>query len=291
MKHIAEAENIVIGKGKGDEAGYTIYRNNNKELVEKIKAVTIPEDTFENWNGEVCKIESTTSDGQYLCKTLKGKTLLVDKKSYTKYRENEKLNKINNLYPVAKYFNENFGYYFGDKLVIVGGGSKGSYDGLGKVNESVSNLLNVVDDSHIIVGACFKPKWVGFHFCHFNEEGNYVNRDYNLDLNYYLKLPAPITQNELIEKISAAIPDLPYMYCDKKNIWFTDTFAYIMKINFDEEAEDYSLNLEKIPVKKNGKFGKQYVKQFSMPKKGLLMSSKGEIIERILPVINKLRLK
>lgn len=289
---IETVENIVIGKGKGDEAGYTIYRNKNKELVEKIKAVTIPEDTFENWDGEVCKIESTTSDGQYLCKTLKGKTLLVDKKSYTKYRENEKLNKINNLYPVSKYFNENFGYYFGNKLVIVGGGSKGSYDDLGKVNVAVSDFgMDVFEDGSIYTGVCFKPQWVEVHFCHFNEEGNYVNRDYNLDLKRYLKSPAAITKYELIEKISAAIPDSLYMYCEKKSIWFSDSFAYVFKTNFDEKDEFFSFRLDKVPVKENGKFGKQFVKQFSMPKKGLRESSKGEIIERLLPVINKLRLK
>lgn len=49
---IEAVENIVTEKGKGDEAGYTIFRNNNKELVEKIKAVTILEDTFEYWVGK-----------------------------------------------------------------------------------------------------------------------------------------------------------------------------------------------------------------------------------------------
>jgi hypothetical protein len=289
---IETVENIVIGKGKGDESEYTIFRNNNKELVEKIKAVTIPEDVFEDWDGEKYKIESTTSDGQYLCKTLKGKTILVDKKSHNECRKNEKLNKINNLYPVSKYFNENFGYYFGDKIIIVGGNSKGGYNDLGKVNVATLDFYNnFSEDGSIYVSSCFKSRMVGFHFCHFNEEGNYVNRDYNLDLKRLLKYPAPITQQELIEKVSAAIPDLPYMYCEKKNIWFTDSFAYTLKITFDEKDEYFGFSIEKIPVKENGKFGKQYVNQFSMPKRGLLESSKNEIVERILPVINKLRLK
>jgi hypothetical protein len=44
-------------------------------------------------------------------------------------------------------------------------------------------------------------------------------------------------------------------------------------------------------MKENGKFGKQYTKQFAMPKTGLVDSSKNDIMERIIPVINKLRLK
>jgi hypothetical protein len=283
-------ESIVLGKREGGE--YTAFRNTNQELVEKIKAVTIPEDTFENWDGVACTIESKTPDGQLLCKDSKGKSLLVSESEYKTFRKHEKLNKINRLYPVSKYFNEQFGYYFGEKVIIVGGHASPNYDALGKINVSESKFKPYFsEDGSISVGVCLSPQMVGFHFCYFDEDGNYVNRDYNLDLKRHLKERPAITKNELIEKVSAAIPGMKYMYSEKKGIWFTDSFAYTLDINIDEKEKYFNFNLQRVPVKENGKFGKQYTKQFAMPKTGLVDSSKNDIMERIIPVINKLRLK
>jgi len=283
---IKELKKLIIGK----EDDYTIFRNNDAELVKKIKSVTIPEDTFKCWEG-TSKIESETSDGQYLCKNKKGKSFIISKSEYKSYRKREKLNLINKLYPVSDYFNEHFGYYFGNKIVIVGGSSKGDYDDLGKINESTIDFKPYFDeDGSVSVRACFKSRWVGFHFCHFNEDGNYVNRDYNLNLEYHLKQEQVITKDEIIERVSATIPDVRYMYSEQKNTWFTDSFAYILDIDINEKDKDFRFSLQRVPMKENGKFGKQYTKQFAMPKRGLVDSSKSEIMERIIPVINKLKL-
>ena len=290
MIDVEDKESIIIGKREGGE--YTVFRNTNQELVEKIKAVTIPEDTFENWDGVACTIESKTSDGQFLCKDPNGKSFLISKGEYNRCKKDEKLNKINRLYPVSKYFNDQFGYYFGEEIIIVGGHASPNYDALGKINVSKSDFIPYFsEDGSISVGVCFKPQMVGFHFCYFDEDGNYVNRDYNLDLKYHLKQRPAITKNEIIERVSAAIPDIGYMYSEKKGMWFTDSFAYTLSTDCDKKSGYFRFNLDRVPLKQNGKFGKQYTKQFAMPKRGLVKSSKNEIMERIIPVINKLKLK
>jgi len=63
----------VIGKGKKDSdiEGYTIFKNHDEELVAKIKAVTVSEETFEyedifSSESGTCRVEKEM-DGQLLC--------------------------------------------------------------------------------------------------------------------------------------------------------------------------------------------------------------------------------
>lgn len=306
----------VIGKGEKDSdiQGYTIFKNHDEELVAKIKAVTISEDTFEYDNMFFAGIEVTCRvekemDGQLLCIGPKNKRFFLDHDEYKEIRKTELLNKINNLYPVHKYWNQNFGEKFGDKIIKISGSDKEMrYDDLEKVSQIESELSIDMDRKNMSVWLSLNTEWASVMFCHFDTEGNYVNRDYNLDIVAESKRKQA-SRNEIIKTIKHNIPNEEFQYAN--NIWFTEEYAIQLRYSTPDESSENkneSLDIEEEEREgvqnigfslvtharnKNGTYGSKYAK-IKKPKETATQTpaqAKEYIMEKIIPVINALKLK
>ncbi|MHA1483132.1 MAG: hypothetical protein ACTSQA_06820, partial [Candidatus Heimdallarchaeaceae archaeon] len=77
---------LVLGSCSRDSdegTGFTIYKNTNEDIVNKIKSIEISTDTFTEWGkkGE-CKIQNDLGNGQFLCVEKKKKNSVKDADSF-----------------------------------------------------------------------------------------------------------------------------------------------------------------------------------------------------------------
>lgn len=307
----------VIGHGeKGtDIEGYTIFKNHDEELVAKIKAVTIPEDTFE-YDGfnypechGTCKIEQEL-DGQLMCIGPNGKRFFLDPEEYKIMREEELLKKINELYPVYKYFNENFGNIIGDTKITLFDKSKQKGDYFNRYDDQIAIIsqLEIEDYDEDLFSISYQEKAGGrIMFCFFDENGNYVNRDYNIDIVEMSK-EKPKTHKDIINIVSKKLKNT-YQFCN--NTWYTENYALkIRVVGQDEDEDDYNDyndndknndNDESFVDEKIGftmvrykfnpsskKYGKARDK-IKIPKNPVT-HTKEQVMEYVLPIINKMNL-
>ena len=293
----------VIGQGeKGtDIKGYTIFKNHDEELVAKIKAVTIPEDTFE-YDGfdypechGTCKIEQEL-DGQLMCVGPNKKRFFIDPKEYKEMREEELLKKINTLYPVYKYFNENFGEVIGDTKIMLFDKSKNKVDLFNRYDEQIAIMSELEIDDEDPLSISYQEKSGGrIMFCFFDESGNYVNRDYNIDIVEMSK-EKPKTHEDIINIVSKRLKCNTYQFCN--NTWFTENYALKIKTinqNYnDNEAEslvDKKIGFTMYKYKFNPstkKYGKS-IDKIKSPKNPVT-HTKEHVMEYILPIINQMNL-
>ncbi len=292
----------VLGKGSEDSdiEGYTIFKNHDEELVKKIKSVKLSEDSFEYegfMNGifGTCKIEKEI-DGQLQCIGPKNKRFFLDPEEYKEIRERELLNKINRLYPVSDYFNDNFGNVIGEtKIKVITLDKEANYNALDKVM-AIESELEISDYNENIFSVSFSEGRGGsIMFCHFDINGNYVNRDYNVDIVEMSKTK-PTTKKQILNKAQKYINNPTYTYFD--NTWYCEDYA--MRINIIDESEQereensfvdgsVGFSIQKYPYNSNSKkYGKSYDK-VKKPKEGIIHTKK-DILEQIQPIINKMNL-
>lgn len=279
----------VVVLGKAEEGNYTVFKNHDEELVNKIKAVKIDDDTFPYHgfiaNSDTCKIDKELPNGKFQCSDEEGNVFTLDKEDIEDAKRTALLNKINNLYPVHKYFHENFG----TRIRVSGTKEECDYDDLSKCGYSERRI-----DTYTYQGVGAKIEtghWVSIMFCYFNEEGNYVNRDYNIDIERTLKEKEP-TAEEILKTIAKDIPDVEYGYDEKKDRYFADQFMYTMNDFTDLDQEDdkqdhIGFKLHKSEVRSTGKYGNRGESPVSRPK-DVVAKTKADIIERIAPLVDKL---
>lgn len=224
---------------------YTIFKNHNKDLVAKIKELAqAPFDgtVVGDW-GHKGKIEQEMGD-QYMCMGDDGKRFFIDKDELESMKKTWTLNRINKAFPVEKYFNENFGYVFGSSLITVHSSDIDeneneendddfSYDDLMSASYQETDLfINAYNGSISITngGRGYSPM-----FLHFNEEGNYVNRDYNLNLVLMAQEKTP-TLEQAVKSFKKEIPAGKYVR--KDNIWYGDKCA--LEVTAEEQEEKNS---------------------------------------------------
>lgn len=275
-----EKEVVVVNTIKMDNGTYTVFKNHDEELVKKIKAVKLDDESFSTWKyGEGCVVEKVMENGQLFCKNPEGKYFTYEKEDYDQRMSDRLLNKINELYPVWKYWNDNFG--------IIGSGyerwevygheesNKKAYDALGKVGykphrTSVSTYMGVEVSSDV------GGKWGSIMFCWFDTDGNYVNRDYNLDV-LNAKKNKILYGKDLYKEVVDAIPDIEYTYHNGR--WFAQDFAYVLL-----DVEDgLGFYLYKVDRRATGKYGNRGERVFSCPKRNTEQNTKADIIKAIKP--------
>jgi len=289
-------KDIIVGSDEYERKSntYTILKNHNEDLVAKIKELAkTPFDGSVNigFRGKG-KIESEMGD-QYICMGDNGERFFINKEELANIKKRQILNLINKTYPVGKYFNENFGYLFGLSLITVHShpfehewnkGKEYQYDGL--------------------MASCYQEKSLWFHeycgeievgehsggyrtmFCHFDEEGNYVNRDYNFNIVSNSKQETP-TLSEALDHFSKLIPEGGYMRKDDR--WYGESAAFCLDFKKEEEDKDDSndnkalgFRFSKYEFKgKNTYVSLRYrSSKIKMPKTAV-ESSKEEIMNRI----------
>jgi hypothetical protein len=304
----------VIGHGKkgSDIEGYTIFKNHDEELVAKIKAVTISENTFEYYGFNypechgTCKIEQEL-DGQLMCIGPNKKRFFLDPEEYKEMRKEELLKKINTLYPVYKHFNENFGEVIGATKITLFDKSKNKSDLFNRYDDQISieSELKINDYDEDIFSIYYSNEFGGsIMFCFFDENGNYVNRDYNVDIVGMSK-EKPKTHADIIKMINKKLTCNTYQFYD--NTWYTDNYAFRIE-QIEEDDDDYNDNddnsdneAESFVYKKIGftmtrykynpntkKYGKTYDK-VKKPKNPII-HTKEQVMEYILPIINQMNL-
>lgn len=239
-----DEEEVVVGSDKYERMSntYTILKNHNEELVAKIKELAkTPFDGYVKCFQGRGKIESEMGD-QFICMGDNGKRFFATREDVENSKKENILNLINKTYPVGTYFNENFGSIFGYYIISVHSNpfehtwnkdKDYSYDGL--------------------MSACYQEKNLWFHeycgeieigehsngyrtmFCHFNEEGNYVNRDYNFNIVSNSKEKTP-TLDDALAQFSALIPEGSYVR--KDNVWYGEAAAFSLHPIVDGHDSD-----------------------------------------------------
>lgn len=284
---------------KIEDGEYTVFENTNKDLVKKIRAVTVnDDDPFEYCFFTNCRMVKQEED-QCLCVDGKGKKFYMDVEEWEEKKESRLLDKINHLYPVHKYWNQQFGTVFGNESFHVSGNERkadetpDSYDALGCTSYSQSDfkLYNSKTQISLVIE---KADWYQIMFCYFDKKGNYVNRDYNIDLEKLFSIKTKNTQDYLKE-IEKNLPK-GFLY-QSGNMFFSADSVYVVKdvtANIIKEESDSEVSCERIgfeidiiPMNKNGSFGKK--ETFNRPEQ-TNKTTKAAIMEIITPIVNKMGL-
>ena len=111
---------LVLGrcaKNSEEGEGYTIFKNTNEELVKKIKAVTVPADTWIEKSGGwphngakgVCKVDRQLNDTQFLCVDEHGHYFLKEADTFEESSKKDLLQKINDEFSAADILTESLG--------------------------------------------------------------------------------------------------------------------------------------------------------------------------------------
>lgn len=308
---------LVLGtcaKDSEEGEGYTIFKNTNQDMVEQIKAMNVPSDTWveDDWatgaNGK-CKIDKKLNDTQFLCIDEHGHYFVKDSESFKETNRRELLEKINDKFNVADVLNETItplytrdGYgtitfekydthykdkwenYDEERVKQI----MGKYDSHGRINSVIKGAhLNSWNGLILVEGEIDGDAM----FCHLTEDGNIANRDYNFDIKDYLD-NKPKTREDLVNEIISHIPDVPYEHYGNK--WFSSKYAFIL--NKVEPGETHRnggvegkvvFNISKLEHKGEGKYGDSRSGKANKPK-ATTKVNRDHLLAHILPIVNSM---
>jgi len=312
-----DKHSLVLGncaKNSEEGEGYTIFKNTNQEIVEQIKAMNVPSDTWveDNWSTGakgVCKIDKKLNDTQFLCIDEHGHYFVKDSESFKATGRKDLLQKINEKFNAADVLNEviaplytrdgygtitfeRYDTYYKNKWADYDEekmkSHMGGYDSHGRILAVTNGAkLDTYNGIILIEGDIDGDSM----FCHFNEDGNIVNRDYNFDIKDYLD-NEPKTREDLVNDIISQIPDVPYEHYGNK--WFSSRHAFILnkvepgethRINGDEGAVVF--NISKLDHKGDGKYGDSRSGKANKPK-ATTKVTRDHLLAHILPLVNSM---
>lgn len=288
-------KDLILGSCK-ENPGYTIFKNTNEDIVNKIKSKATPEDgylladsTFDAYIHTGCKIVQKLSGNQNLCIDDQNKNFVLTDEEIKEHYRHKFLQEINDEFDLPTIIKDSLGDLY-------------SKDGMYKLSFIV-NKENRYDNlfrmtyRHIGInfedwrGISLREKsgeWGSIMFCHLNEDGNIVNRDYNVDLTYYLD-NKPITKVDIIKKIIEKIPNVPYK--NYKNKWFAEKIGFELSIGNEDEKESsdgiFLFSLENLEARGDGTYKPNYGPSYKIPKSAI-DTDRNSILKIILPLVNKL---
>lgn len=238
--------------GTSENGGYSIFENPDKELVEKIKQVTLDEDVdlvHDGANGvfrakkTLFKVNSKLSETQLLCQYIGefDNYFILDIDKFEELKINLLKDKINTLYPPAKHA------YFIDLVYNYKGQSNTRFE-----LKKLTDFLNTHSYSiwvYEIRGTMYSEsswnKYVSYKrsngghtfFCYFDFNGNYNVRDYNLNFNNInqenISSDEEIIENCIESLFSIEKPtELEYFGSN----WYTENFMYSL-VDYDNEVK------------------------------------------------------
>lgn len=307
---------LVLGtcaKNSEEGEGFTIFKNTKQDIVEQIKAMNIPSETWTegSWmtgaKGK-CKIEKKLNDKQFLCVDEYGHYFVKDSESFKDSSRRDLLQKINDKFNVSDVLNEiispiytSDGYgtitferydnYYKKKWADYDEekmkSHMGSYDSHGRISAVITGAhLDTYSGIILVEGEIGGDAM----FCYFTEDGNIVNRDYNFDIKNYLN-NKPKTREDLVNDIIANIPDVPYEHYGNK--WFSSRHAFILnKVEPGEtHRNSYGIegkvvfNISKLEHRGDGKYGDSRSGKANKPK-ATTKVTKDHLLAHILPIVN-----
>lgn len=306
---------LVLGEcgpiGGLEGKGYTIFKNTDEELVAQIKALNKVSDTWQEYRFKgLCKIAQKLNETQCLCVDEAGVYFIKKFSEFASTSIDNLLNEINNKFDVSEYISDLIG-----PLYTQDGYKKISFVSYKKQLEEYKEHENFKNIEHIFEGwnamGRVTSKEVGVHldtyrgialsqgecggssmFCHFNQDGNIVNRDYNYDLKYFLD-NKPKTREELIEEIVSHIPNNSYENYGNK--WFSNKFAFVLeKIVSDEVHKEIGgqergaivFKLKRLEnINGSDNYGDRYDGKIKKPKTTINVT-RDHLLAQILPLVN-----
>lgn len=288
-------KDLILGRCK-EKKGYTIFKNTNEDIVNKIKNRVISEDelllkasTFDTHNRTGCKIVQKLSASQNLCIDDQDKNFILTDEEIKRYYRDNFLQEINNEFDLPTIIEDSLGDLY-------------SKDGMYKLSFIVrkeNRYDNLFRMAYRHVGINFEDwegislrektgEWGSMMFCYLNEDGNIVNRDYNVDLAHYLD-NKPITKADIIKKIIKKIPDVPYK--NYKNKWFAEKIGFELSIGNEDEKESsdgiFLFSLKNLVARGDGTYKPNYGPSYKIPKSAI-DTDRNSILKIILPLVNKL---
>lgn len=322
-KELKTKHPLVIGKCAKDSEegdGYTIFKNTDEELVKKIKSVTIPKDTWiedggfmSNGAEGVCRVDKKLNDEQFLCIDEHGTYFIKEADSFSETNRRDLLQKINEEFSSAKILNDSLGPLY-------------TYDGYGTVkflmyDEYLKNAWSDYKENEDRIHEMHRPydsmgrvyavetgiyldTYSGIHvsygeidthgmFCHINEDGNVVNRDYNCDIEELYLGKSQKTRQDLVEEILKKIPDVNYKFAG--NRWYSKKVAFILEVPEEETKREevggadrgiLAFSLHELSHT-SGDTYKSHGLKATAPKKTIDVK-RDHILAQILPIINSL---
>tara|TARA_R110000796_G_scaffold27712_4_gene76210 strand:+ start:5384 stop:6271 length:888 start_codon:yes stop_codon:yes gene_type:complete len=274
------------------ENGYSTYKNNNSELVKLIKEV--PNDgTFVLNQKGLFKIDKTIDETQLLCTNEDGIFKVIKTDEVEELQSEGHLLKINKKYPVPNYFIDHFG-----EIEI------GNAKILEVTDEFDKHQTGIYSGVHYRahtweffkyggVNATYKydESNLGYKnaFIWFNEDGNYVVRDYNLKLTD-TEFPVITREQNLANFLNSFDKYKVLEHVDGSKIWFTDTNkALNVWSNVDDEAYSLNIEVEEFPHSSGNRYflpGESY-RKITKPKIGLVEVGSDSIKRYLNNIIEK----
>jgi hypothetical protein len=295
----------VTKQNRDTGEGHTIFKNTDEVLIAKIKALNVQSDTWiEHHRSGECKIVQVLNEKQRLCVDESNIYFLKNVEDFESTRKENLLNNINSKFNAASQLNKSLGdLYTSDgyrKVTFTGTKAKllgAAWQSYGEVSyEELGIRLETHGGIKLYEGLIGGR---GMN-CHFNEEGNIINRDYDFNIRELLDNKSK-TRKDLVEEILKCIPDVPYenygnkwFYSGgkKKNSWDnSDGFALV--INKPENSEKDKKNNFRVVFDvtrydhiSGDNFG-DWQGKIKKPKT-VKPSSREEILLKILPLVNTL---
>lgn len=266
-------DHLLKTNGTGSDT-HSIYRNPDEELRQKIAGVIVDRsEVMMGFPERIWNITQKEGD-EYRCES--GRDISYFKNEEVERALSEKLEKERNRqYLAHKYFKKHFGILSNfqefedetfyscslDKIDLVSPVFIGNNFNPISV-EHYSNFYNY----HLSCGG--KQRIAGIHLSvcppygssmklYFDSDGNYVNRDYNVDLNLFEN--KDISPSILVDKFKERVLGLgnklrPLQY--SKGKYFTKEYCLIPF--FENERDKYILGVNTIPVRDDGNSYQEY---------------------------------
>lgn len=286
------------------EHEYSIYKNHDAELVEKIKSIP-KTDTFFLWDKSgKFKVDKVLNNTQSMCINVQEggedeggiQYEIIDSKDIPEMLRESHLAKINKTYPVYEHFINNFGEVqtMRGKIIEVSKDLMVQFD-----RESEYQDVSVRSHEWSIStydGYTYKESKEGYSngFIFFNKEGDYVVRDYNQNLLECIEHKIPIvTKDETIEKFLSEFDKYEsFEHLEGSNKWFTEDWCLHLHEQ-DKERRAWGLELQVEKVERRNKHTNIYFnpgdsyRKIKKPKSGLITVGPEHIKDHLRKLISK----
>lgn len=276
----------IIGKSKR-QSGYTVYRNNDAEMVEKIKNIKLPDKNFTGYIiGQFYKnatLHSKLNDKQNLYIDETGTYFIASDKDISSNNEKDLLEEINKQFSVVDALNYTFDNLLnldGFKHVFYKRENRG-FDKLGGVYSETNGYTIFGNSDYIAIDENDRGSGM---FAYLNEDGNIENRDYNLDITKLLENKVSTNKQQFFDDLVSRIPVGKYLNYGNKYFNIATDTAYV--VDFEPYGYVFEIN---ICENNNGKYKNSRVKSFVKPKKLVEVTEK-QMIYKILSFLNTLNI-
>ena len=297
---------VPLKNTKGKDP-HTIYQNHDKELLEKLKNYP-KSNSFNYMFGEKWLVEDFTPDENGDLKCVFGKNIkYLPKKDVLEYLNDERADKIHKEFEIETEFTKQYGNLYSHESGVTddyGYDYKKykrvySHTHILKFKHQKESFLDktcTYDERQIDLSffrsqlSLTLKKTGNFGFMQFDEDGNFINRDYNINLNHYNGVI--VDKDKIYQDLLTHLKSLGnFQYSEKTKYFYRDEFMiipYDSFDSFDEKWYEYNFRLNVIE-KQNEEFYKTRGEPRFKKPKVLVEKTNAEFIELLTPYLDKIK--